>query len=135
MNLSNKNKTIKRKKTSTYTALICMNMASEYNVDLILYKPWFVHNSHRFALHVVVVITIVPWWMHENDKPRGLRSIYFRQLSLEPLVLRSVFPLYKEKMNIWYVMKKQWAWQFLNIKHHIDLVQTYWCITIPSKKW
>ena len=46
---------------STYTALIGMDMARKYNINFVLYEPWFKHHSHGFSFHIMIVVAVIPW--------------------------------------------------------------------------
>lgn len=48
----------------TYRSFIGMDMASKYDIDLVLNKPGLELDSHGFPFHIVIVIAIVPWGMH-----------------------------------------------------------------------
>jgi hypothetical protein len=43
------------------SAFICMEVASENNINLICYKHVLKHYRHGFTLHVVCSIGVVPW--------------------------------------------------------------------------
>ena len=66
-----------------------MDMTSKYYINFVLYKCFFVNYSHGFSFHIMISVTVVPWWMHYNNQPWCL--------TIEPTALRSGVTFKKEK--------------------------------------
>lgn len=88
------------RKSEAYGSFICMHMTGKHNVNLVLNKPRLKNYSHGFSFHVVVIVAIIPWSVHENDQPRRLAPVHFWQLFFKPLVLRSVYSWKDEARSI-----------------------------------
>lgn len=60
----------------SYTSLIGMDMASKDKVNFVFHKPLLKHDSHALSFHVVVVVAVVKWGMHQHYQPRCLTLVH-----------------------------------------------------------
>lgn len=68
-----------------------MNMTSKNEINFVLNKPGLKHHPHALSFHVVVVNTVIPRRVKENDQPWSLCSVYFLEFLFKPIILWSVF--------------------------------------------
>ena len=77
-------------RVAAYCPLIGMHMSCKYEINFVLDEPRLIHHPHGFTFHVVIVVAIVPWSVHEDDQPWCFTPVDLGKLSFKPLVLRSV---------------------------------------------
>ena len=103
-------------------------MPCKHEIDFVLHEPRLVHHSHAFTFHVMVVVAVVPWGVHQNDQPWRLAPVHLGELRFKPLVLRGVFSW--EKATDLSTHLQLWYW--LICKYAADSTLVY---AVLAKTW